>query len=278
MFRFMFAPIEDYSDSALRSLCFNHGADLTFTEMTRVEGIIRNNKPTLAKTLCLDSTPVEIQLLASNEEQLEKYISSFKPFEGFKGFNLNMSCPSAEIMKAGRGAGMVKRLTKAQNLVKIIQKYNYPVSIKMRLGVNKREQDYKVYLRLIENVDANYFIVHAKHGMQNSDEPTQGNEIYLECIESAKKRGVGIIANGGITTPKEVVELKKIGASGVMIARGALKNPSIFDYLKNETGFNKPKKKIPSIKELREEYIDLANKFSSPIKYRENLLKWMKYF
>ncbi|OQA31096.1 MAG: tRNA-dihydrouridine synthase A [archaeon ADurb.Bin336] len=272
----MLAPIENYSDSALRTLCFNHGADLTFTEMTRVEGIIRNNKPTLAKILCCDSTPVEIQLLASNEEQLEKFVSSFKPFEGFRGFNLNMSCPSKELIKVGRGAGMVKRLTKAQNLVKIIQKYNYPVSIKMRLGANAFEQKHKVYLRLIEGSGADYYIVHPKHGSQNSDEEVQGNQIYEECLDSAKISGSKIIANGGITTPKKVIELKKIGVSGVMIARAALKNPSIFDYLKNEAGFNTPIKKIPSIKELKEEYTQLSNKFSSPHKYKENLSKLMK--
>lgn len=272
----MLAPIEDYSDSALRTLCFTHGADLTFTEMTRVEGIVRNNKPTLAKTLCMDSTPVELQLLASNEEQLEKYVSQFKPFEGFKGFNLNMSCPSLDIMKAGRGAGMVKRLTKAQNLVKIIKKHNYPVSIKMRLGMNQAEQNYKVYLRLIEGSDADYFIVHPKHGMQRSDEPVQGNEIYVECIEAAKKNGKIIIANGDLNSSSKVREVQKIGVGGVMIARGALRNPAIFDSLKNELNYNSPNKKLPTIKELRKEYLDLANTFSSPPKYRDNLLKWMQ--
>lgn len=272
----MLAPIEDYSDSALRTLCFAHGADLTFTEMTRVEGIVRNNKPTLAKTLCLDSTPVQLQLLASNEEQLEKYISQFKPFEGFKGFNLNMSCPSADIMKAGRGAGMVKRLTKAQNLIKIIKKYNHPVSIKMRLGMNAYEQGHKVYLRLIEGTDADFYIVHAKHGMQRSDEEAQGNEIYVECVEAAKKNGKEIIANGNLDTASRIREVQKTKVSGVMIARSALRNPAIFDILKNELNFNSPNKKIPSIKELRSEYLDLANTFASPPKYKDNLLKWMQ--
>ena len=275
MFKFMLAPIEDYSDSALRTLCFTHGADLTFTEMARVEGIVRNNKPTLAKTLCLDSTPVQIQLLASNEEQLEKYLTNFKPFEGFMGFNLNMSCPSADIMKAGRGAGMVKRLTRAQSLVNIIKKHNYPVSIKLRLGMNSAEQNYKVYLRLIEGTNADFYIVHAKHGMQRSDEPTQSSSIYTECVEVAKKNGKEIIANGDLNTSAKIKEVQKLGVGGVMIARGALRNPAIFDSLKNELNFNSPNKKLPTIKELRKEYLDLSNLFCSPPKYKDNLLKWM---
>ncbi len=272
----MLAPIEDYSDSALRALCFAHGADLTFTQMARVEGIVRRNKPTLAKSLCCDSTPVQIQLLASNEEQLEKYLAGFKPHEGFMGFNLNMSCPSLDIMKAGRGAGMVKRLTRAQSLVNIIKKHNYPVSIKLRLGMNASEQNYKVYLRLIEGTNADFYIVHAKHGMQRSDEPAQPSSIYTECVEVAKKNGKEIIANGDLNSSAKVKEVQKLGVSGVMIARGALRNPAIFDVLKNELNFNSPNKKLPSIKELRKEYFDLTNKFSSPTKYKDNLLKWMK--
>jgi len=271
----MLAPIEDYSDSTLRALCFTHGCDLTFTEMARVEGIVRNNKPTLAKTLCCDSTPVQIQLLASNEEQLEKYLTNFKTFEGFEGFNLNMSCPSADIMKAGRGAGMVKRLTRAQSLVNIIKKHNYPVSIKLRLGMNQAEQDYKVYLRLIEGTNADFYIVHAKHGMQRSDEPAQENSVYVACVEAAKKNGKIIIANGDLNSATKIREVQKTGVQGVMIARGALRNPSIFDSLKNELNFNSPNKKLPTVKELRKEYLDLANKFASPPKYRDNLLKWM---
>lgn len=272
----MFAPIEDYSDSALRTLCYNHGADLTFTEMTRVEGIIRNNKPTLQKLVCMDSTPVEIQLLASNEMQLEKYVSNFNYFEGFKGFNLNMCCPSKDIIKAGRGAGMVKRLTKAQNLVKIIKKFNYPVSIKLRLGANILEQNYKVYLRLIEETDADYFIVHAKHGLQSSDELSQDNEVYVECVESAKKNGKKVIANGGFDSSLKIKNVQKTKVAGVMIARSALNNPGIFNILKNDLGINDPNKKIPLSKELRKEYLDLTKKFDSPPKYKQNLFKWMR--
>ena len=37
----MLAPLEDFSDNALRTLCYRHGADLTFTEMIRVEALAK---------------------------------------------------------------------------------------------------------------------------------------------------------------------------------------------------------------------------------------------
>jgi tRNA-dihydrouridine synthase len=271
----MLAPLEDYSDSALRSLCFKHGADLTFSEMARVEGLVRNNKPTLAKTLCHDSTPVQIQLLAGKEDQLEKYLKSFKSFDGFCGFNLNLSCPSPNVMQQGRGAAMVKRIAKTNRLTSIIKSHNFPVSLKIRLGTNEYEKKHKVYLNSIKEIDADFFIVHAKTASQRSDEATD-DLVYLECVQAAKQRGTKIIANGGITTSSKVKELIKLGVDGVMIGRGAMSNPAIFDQLKNDLNFNDPKKVIPKMSELRQEYLDIANKFSSSAKYRENLLKEMK--
>ena len=261
MFKYMFAPIENYSDNALRTLCFNHGADLTFTEMTRVEGIIRRNKPTLTKIKISDNTPVQIQLLPGNEDQLDKYLTNFEGFDGFKGFNFNLSCPSRKVMKDGRGAAMVKRIEKTNRLISIVKKHNYPISLKIRLGANNIEKEYKVYVKLIEQTDPDFFIVHAKYGMQRSDEPTD-DTIYPACVDVAK--GKPIIANGGINTKKRVEKVKKLGVSGVMIGRPALQNPAIFDLLKD--------KATPSLAELKEEYLELATKFDAPLKYRKNLL------
>lgn len=270
MFRFLLAPLEDYSDNAFRTLCFNHGADLTFTEMARVEGLVRRNKPTLKKIDVYDSTPVQIQLLAGREDQLEKFLESFKVFNGFMGFNLNMSCPSADVMRAGCGAAMVKRIAKTQRLVGIIKK-KFPeksVSLKIRLGMNEFEKRHKVYLNSIKGVDADYYVVHAKTGMQSSGEPAD-DSVYSECVEAANKKP--IIANGGITSIQKVKEVQAMGVGGVMIGRAAMKQPAIFDILKN--GLEMQDKKIPSIEEIKKEYLALADKFNAPPKYRQNLLK-----
>ncbi len=273
MFSFMLAPLEDYSDNAMRTLCYRHGADLTFTEMARVEGFVRRNKPTLAKIKISDNTPVQIQLLVGTEAPLEKFLTNFEPFEGFMGFNLNLSCPSRDVISQGRGSAMVKRVSKTQKLVSIVRKYNHPVSVKIRLGTNAYEKSHKVFLNSIREVDADFFVVHAKTAEQKSIEPAD-DSIYPECVDAAKERGSKIIANGGISSVKKVEKLRGMGVSGVMIGRSAMINPAVFDVLKNGLGFNSPPKKIPLISEVKEEYLKLAESFESPKKYRENLIPY----
>lgn len=270
LFRFMLAPLEGYSDGVLRTICFRHGADLTFTEMAHVNSFLRNNKPALAKITVKDSTPVQIQLLTGRENHLERFIGGFKSFPGFMGFNLNLCCPSRDVIRRGKGAAMVKRAAKTQRLVSIIQKHGYNVSVKLRLGLNQFEKMNKVYLNCLGGVEADFFIVHAKTAVQESGE-SEEYTVFPECVEAAGGRPV--IANGGIDSAEKVRLLREMGVGGVMIGRAAAGNPTIFNLLKNDLGFNEPKKTIPNIDELKREYVSLNKRFNGQERYRENFLR-----
>lgn len=265
----MLAPLERYSDSVFRTLAHNHGADLTFTEMAHVESFLNRNKVSLEKIEPKDATPVQIQFLTGNEGKLDRFLSDFKPFDGFKGFNLNLSCPSKNVIRQGKGAAMVKRGAKTARLVSSIRDHGYPVSVKMRLGLNQFEKDRKVYLNILGGVDPDFFVVHAKHAAQSSAEK-EDSSVYPECVEAA--RGIPVIANGGIESPEMVQSLVELGVGGVMMGRPALGNPVIFDYLKNELGVNDPPKPVPTTDYLRREYDDIYEAIGGSEKYRSRFL------
>ncbi|MCK5107603.1 MAG: tRNA-dihydrouridine synthase family protein [Nanoarchaeota archaeon] len=226
-FELMLAPMENHTGPEFRELCYKNGADSTFTEMARITALAKNNKPTLEKIKIPNPIPTYIQLVGSNETALKKFLQKFEPSKGFLGFNLNLGCPSDDIIKNGLGCALIKRVNKVKKLVQIIRNHNYPVSIKLRLGMNQFEKEKKVYLNLIKEVNADFFIVHAKHGRENSDDPADFT-IYQECVNTNKI----IIANGGIKTKEQIEYLKSIGVKGAMIGRAALKNPYIFNDLR----------------------------------------------
>lgn len=227
-FEFMLAPMEDHTNPEFREICFEKGADSTFTEMARISALARNNKSTWEKIKIPKPIPTYIQLIGSNEKELDKFLNKFTPEEGFLGFNLNLGCPSTEMIRTGAGCALIKRVTKVQKLVQVIKNHNYPVSIKLRLGLNQYEKEKKTYLNLIREVDADFFIVHARHGKQNYKNPADF-DIYKECVETGKI----IIANGDIDTKEKIEYLKSIGIKGVMIGQGAINNPDVFNQLKN---------------------------------------------
>lgn len=266
----MLAPLEGYSDAVLRTLCHTHGADLTFTEMAHVESFLRGNKPALAKIEALDSTPVQVQLLTGRDDRLERFVEGFMAFPGFKGFNLNLSCPSRDVIRHGKGAAMVKRAAKTQRLVSIIQDHGYTASVKLRLGTNEYEKRNKLYLNSLGGVEADLFIVHAKTAAQESGEP-EDYSVFPECVEAAG--GVPIIANGGIDSTEKVRALMGVGVAGVMIGRAALCNPAVFDALKNELGFNEPRRIVPAIDKLVRDYDSLHMHLGGDERYRDRFLR-----
>jgi tRNA-dihydrouridine synthase len=266
----MLAPLERYSHSVFRTLAYNHGADLTFTEMAHLESFLNRNKASLEKIEPRDATPVQIQLLTGNESRLDRFLSDFKPFDGFMGFNLNLSCPSKDVIRQGKGAAMVKRGAKTARFVSVIRDHGHPVSVKMRLGLNQFEKDRKLYLNNLGGVDPDFFVVHVKHAGQSSGEK-EDNSVYPECVEAA--RGIPIIANGGIETPETVQSLVEMGVGGVMMGRPAMGNPAIFDYVKNELGVNDPPIPVPTIDDLKREYNDIYEAIGGSEKYRSRFLK-----
>jgi len=270
LFRFLLASLERYSDSVFRTLSYNHGADLTFTEMAHVESFLKRNTVSLEKIEPRDATPVQIQILSSNEGKLHRFLSDFKPFDGFMGFNLNLNCPSKDVIRQGKGAAMVKRAAKTARLVSLIRDHGHPASVKIRLGLNQFEKDNKLYLNNLGGVDPDFFVVHAKHAAQSSGEK-EDNSVYPECVEAA--RGIPVIANGGIETPEMVQSLVEMGVGGVMIGRAAMENPAIFDLMKNELGVNNPPRPVPTTDDMKREYVDIYEAIGGSEKYRSRFLK-----
>ncbi|MFH1770010.1 MAG: tRNA-dihydrouridine synthase family protein [archaeon] len=259
-FTFMLAPLEDSTDNAFRELCFRHGADLTFSEMTRITGLTRHNKSTEKKIEILNDVPTQIQLAVQNEDKLKQFLKEFSPTKGFAGFNLNLGCPSPDLVKQGLGCALIKRVSKVRRLINIIKESGYPCSVKMRLGLNHFEKERKVYLNLIRDTDADFYVVHARHGDEHY-EIEADNSAYPECVGTGKN----IIANGDIVSKAKVDMFKSMGLKGVMIGRAAVRNPAIFELIKGN--------KETSIELIKKEYLQLSEKYGQSYKYQKNVLK-----
>lgn len=259
--QYMLAPMEKLADSSFRFLCHKYGADLTFTELIRFETLVKKNKSALKRIVLYDDTPTMIQIMGKDEQKLEEFMSGFSPEKGFQGFNLNLGCPSQTYVKQGIGSAMIKRPTKIQRMVDTIKNYGFSVNIKLRLGVNSTEKKDKVYLSLIEKVDADFFVVHARHRSESYEIKADWS-VFSECV----KTGKDIVANGDIRTKDDVEKMKEFGCIGVMIGRAAMNNPLIFGQLKNM--------KLPSLADVKQEYISLCKK--REFNYSENVLKMLQ--
>ncbi|MFH1432081.1 MAG: tRNA-dihydrouridine synthase family protein [archaeon] len=255
-FQYMLAPLESMTDSCFRAIC--HGADMTFTELVSLEALAKNNAYASERIKLYDSTPCMIQIIGQKEQSLQKFLSAFTPDNGFQGFNLNLGCPDPYFVGQGLGCAMIKRISKTKRMIDIIKDHGYSTSIKMRLGLNQHEKDKKVYINLINSVDADFFIVHARHGKQTYSDKADWS-VFPECVMTGKN----IIANGDIKTRDDVEKMRD--CKGVMIGRAAIINPLIFAGLKGLP--------LSPLDEIKKEYEILLNERKAPPKYRKNIFK-----
>lgn len=277
---FLLAPMESVSDAAFRRLCWQLGAGYTFTEMIRARGIVRNNKSTLELIDSHDpEVPTGVQLLVVNEKELEAALdrlealsrSSHPHFRNLTAVDLNFGCPSPEVIRVGAGPALLKRRAKLRAIFEVLNAWKKTTSLpigaigaKIRLGLNRREQDQKVYLPIIElaNDTLDYLVVHARHARQEStDRPT------WSAIGELKERArIPVIGNGDVVTPADWERMRnETGADGAMIARGAIRSPWAFRAL---TGTGPGEPTLEEVDAAEAAYDALAARFGSKEKYR----------
>jgi nifR3 family TIM-barrel protein len=225
------APMADYTDSPFCRVCREvAGKDFViFREMVSAEAIVRGNEKT-SKMCEFDKIerPIVLQLFGSDSKVIrqaaEILADRFKP----DGIDINMGCPVPKVTgKVGAGSALMKDHEKAVSIVKELKKANFglPISVKTRLGW-RSDKEILEFAPKLEQAGADLITIHGRTKKQG-----YSGEANWERIAEVKKLvSIPMIANGDIKTKEDIKKCLEItGADGVMIGRGALGNPWIFD-------------------------------------------------
>ncbi len=275
---FILAPMESVSDCAYRRVCWDRGASLTWTEMIRARGLARNNKATFDLIDTFDPEVLTgVQLMVANEKELAEALEKFeKPtphFKNIRAIDLNFGCPSPEVIKIGAGPALLKRPRKLEAIFKVLAEWKKTTSLpigavgaKIRLGLNRMEQDQKVYLPIVElaNEHLDYLVVHARHARQGStDKPTWSALAEVKAIAK-----VPIIGNGDVVTREDWERMsRETGVDGALIARGAIKSPWVFRGLTGAGSWQATSDE--ELETAEKQYLSLSNQHGTKQKFRE---------
>ena len=218
----VFAPMAGLTDAACRHLMADHGAAWTVSEMASAKALNFGDCKSLE--LLQDKHPhglYAIQLFGAEPETLEKAIL-FVREKGvrFDMLDINMGCPAPKI--TGSGAGSKLLLDRALG-------EDTPLTVKMRIGW---DADHLTGVEVAKQVEANGADLIAVHGRTRE-------QMYIPPIDTAAiaaiKQAVTIpvLANGDVTTADGALTLlKETGCDGVMIGRGALGDPWLFEQVR----------------------------------------------
>lgn len=229
----LLAPMEDVSDPPFRRLCKMHGADLMYSEFISSEGLIRDAMKSKKKLDIFDyERPVGIQIFGGDEEAMAlsaKIVEAVEP----DLVDINFGCPVKKVVTKGAGAGVLKDIDLMVRLTEAVVKSTHlPVTVKTRLGwdfdsINIGE----VALRL-QDAGIKALTIHARTRSQMYKGEADWN--YISQIKNHNDIEIPIFGNGDIDSGPKAKEYKeKYNCDGVMIGRGAIGYPWIFNEIKH---------------------------------------------
>lgn len=230
---FILAPMEDVTDIVFRHVVSEAARpDVFFTEFTNTESYchpegIHSVRGRL--TFSEDEQPMVAHIWGEKPEQFRKMSIGLKEM-GFKGIDLNMGCPVANVAKKGKGSGLILRPERAAEIIQATKEGGLPVSVKTRLGYYEIDE-WKDWLKHVFEQDIANLSIHLRTRREMSKV-----DAHWELIEAIKTMRDEIAPhtlltiNGDIPDRQKGLELaNKYGVDGVMIGRGLFHNPFAFE-------------------------------------------------
>ena len=222
------APMAGIADRAFRELCRQYGAAYTVTEMVSSKGLTMGDRKS-GELLTLGSEhPAGAQIFGDDPEimaQAAKKCLEYSP----EIIDINMGCPAPKVAMNGGGASLMKKPELAYEIVKaVVDSVEIPVTAKIRSGWEKDSINAVEMAELIEKAGASAIAVHGRTRKQ-----MYSGKVDLELIKSVKSAvSIPVIGNGDIIDEQSAaIMLEKTGCDAIMIGRGALGNPWIFQNI-----------------------------------------------
>jgi nifR3 family TIM-barrel protein len=242
--RAFLAPMAGVSDPALRLQCKKMGAGLVVTEFTNIHSIIAKETQLKEKMKTIqefieysdEERPLSVQLFGSNLSALEKAAKIVEPY--FDIIDYNMGCPAPHITKQMAGGALLQEVNLTQQIFStLVNAVKKPVTLKIRSGVTDAS---KFLFRDVAEVAEDEGIEMIKLHPRTVSQGYSGNADWDLIKELKEISSLPIVGNGDITTPEDAKNMiDKTNCDYVMIGRGAMGNPFLFeqinDYLKTNS-------------------------------------------
>lgn len=223
---FVLAPMAGITDHAFRSFMRKLDSSLVVTELVSATGIEYKSERTMA-LMSYDEVqrPIGVQLFGEDPEIIGRAAKVVEE-HGADFVDLNFGCPVPKVVKKGAGSAMMKDLDLMRKVLSsTVKAVKIPVTIKIRTGWEQNARNALDVCNLAYDEGITWVAIHGRTRAAG-----YSGLADWEFISDVKaKTKIPILGNGDIMTPQKAVSrLKESGCDGVLIGRGALKNPLIF--------------------------------------------------
>jgi nifR3 family TIM-barrel protein len=229
--RVLLAPLAGIGNWFVRLQARRHGAGMAVSEMVSSFGLHYRNERTLQELLRLhpDEHPVSVQLFGQDPEVMRS-AAQIVAAAGADLIDINMGCPVRKICKTGAGAALLADPDLAVAIASAAwEGGGRPVTVKLRSGLTPGGREgFELALRLADEAGVAAIGFHPRPAATRH----KGQPDYSLARELVDRIAVPVIISGGLDTADAARHAYEAsGADAVMIARGSLGNPWIFEAL-----------------------------------------------
>jgi len=227
----MLAPMQGLTNGALRA-CYieRYRPDVVFTEFVRVQAQSRQRISRIERNEIIAhdaEVPLVAQLVGNCARALSDAARQLED-GGCRHLNFNLGCPYGRMTSGATGGellndpdGLVQLLTALRKAIK------GSFSIKCRAGYSEPRQLFEL-LPLYRDIGIDYLILHPRTVLQKYT----GIADHTLTAEAIASTDLPVIANGDINNAAVGQQLLKEGVAGLMLGRGALADPWLFERIR----------------------------------------------
>ncbi len=215
------------TNSPFRRLMRKRHSALVVSELVSANGIQYGGQKTLELLkFHEDERIIGLQIFGEDEERLcraAQYIEGL----GADFVDLNMGCPVPKIVSKGGGSALCRDLPNLSKLLTaMVKATRIPVTIKIRTGWDSQSVNALEVARVAADAGVAWVAIHGRTRAQGYSGLADWD--LMGTVKA--KASLPIIGNGDISTPEAAVEKMRVyGVDAVLIGRGALRNPFLFE-------------------------------------------------
>jgi nifR3 family TIM-barrel protein len=229
--RVLLAPLAGIGNWFVRLQAKRHGAGLAVSEMVSSFALHHRNERTMRELMRIhpDEHPVSVQLFGHDVEVMRSG-AEIAAAAGADLIDINMGCPVPKVRRTGAGAQLLRDPDLALALARgAAEGGGLPVTVKLRSGIESGDRSgFELAIRLVEEAGVAAIGFHPRAATKGH----KGAPDYALTRELVERVEVPVIVSGGLADAASARRAyEESGADAVMIARGSLGNPWVFEEL-----------------------------------------------
>jgi tRNA-dihydrouridine synthase B len=224
------APLAGYTDLPYRHSLRKHECFYAFTEMVDTGSLVyARGRTRNFLDRADDEKWLGTQIVGNKIDEIEKAVEIINELN-FDVLDLNIGCPTPKVARKGKGAGLAKEPDHAAKIIdRMVKISKFPVTAKIRIQDVIDPEPTVTLVKKLESAGAQAITVHGR-----LEKAIYSGPCYGDIIKNVKEAAnIQVIANGGVMNYESYCDLKNSsGCDEIMVARGAMGNPWIFEEIK----------------------------------------------